>query len=118
MKKCFLVTLVVGGSLFMSSCTEDIYNPDKVKEDYEQNFVDLFGEIDPNQDWNVAELKSVTVDPGSSTEVQIYAKNGDVYKLVGDYKEVSGTRTLTFDGAKGVDDFYAQYADLDSETAR
>ena len=90
----------------MSSCTEDIYNPDKVKEDYEQNFVDLFGEIDPNQDWNVAELKSVTVDPGSSTEVQIYAKNGDVYKLVGDYKEVSGTRTLTFDAAKGVDDFY------------
>lgn len=106
MKKNFLVTLMLVGSLFMSSCTEDIYNPDKVKEDYEQNFVDLFGEIDPNQDWNVTELKSVTVDPGSSTEVQIYAKNGDVYKLVGDYKEVSGTRTLTFDAAKGVDDFY------------
>ena len=106
MKKNFLVTLMLVGSLFMSSCTEDIYNPDKVKEDYEQNFVDLFGEIDPNQDWNVAELKSVTVDPGSSTEVQIYAKNGDVYKLVGDYKEVSGTRALTFDAAKGVNDFY------------
>ena len=106
MKKNFLVTLMLVGGLFMSSCTEDIYNPDKVKEDYEQNFVDLFGEIDPNQDWNVAELKSVTVDPGSSTEVQIYAKNGDVYKLVGDYKEVSGTRVLTFDAAKGVDDFY------------
>ena len=106
MKKNFLVTLMLVGGLFMSSCTEDIYNPDKVKEDYEQNFVDLFGEINPNQDWNVAELKSVTVEPGSSTEVQIYAKNGDVYKLVGDYKEVSGTRTLTFDAAKGVDDFY------------
>lgn len=104
MKRSFVVTLVVGG-LFMASCTEDVYNPDRIKEEYEQNFVDLFGEINPNQDWNVAELKSVTVDPGSSTEVKIYALNGDVYKLVGDYKEVSGTQTLTFDAAKGVNDF-------------
>ena len=104
MKKSFLVTFVVG-SLFMASCTEDVYNPDRIKEEYEQNFVELFGEINPNQDWNVAELKSVTVDPGSSTEVKIYALNGDVYKLVGDYKEVSGTQTLTFDAAKGVNDF-------------
>ena len=104
MKKSFLVTFVVG-SLFMASCTEDVYNPDRIKEEYEQNFVELFGEINPNQDWNVAELKSVTVDPGSSTEVKIYALNGDVYKLVGDYKEVSGTQTLPFDAAKNVNDF-------------
>ena len=68
MKKSFLVTFVVG-SLFVTSCTEDVYNPERVQEDYTQNFVELFGEINPNQDWNVAELKSVTVDPGSSTEV-------------------------------------------------
>ena len=104
MKKSFLVTFVVG-SLFAASCTEDVYNPERIQEDYAQNFVELFGEINPNQDWNVAELKSVTVDPGSSTEVQIYAFNGDVYKLVGDYKEVFGTQTLTFDAAKDVDDF-------------
>lgn len=104
MKKNFLVTLVVGG-LFMFSCTEDIYNPDKVKEDYEQNFVDLFGEINPNQDWNAAELKSVTVDPGSSTEVQIYANAGDIYKLVGNYRNVAGKQTLKFDAAKGLNDF-------------
>ena len=103
MKKSFLVTFVVG-SLFVTSCTEDVYNPERVQEDYTQNFVELFGEINPNQDWNVAELKSVTVDPGSSTEVEIYAFNGDVYKLVGDYK-VSSTQTLTFDAAKDVDDF-------------
>ena len=89
----------------MSSCTEDIYNPDKVKEDYEQNFVDLFGEINPNQDWNAAELKSVTVDPGSSTEVQIYANAGDIYKLVGNYRNVAGKKTLKFDAAKGLNDF-------------
>lgn len=104
MKKNFLVTLVVGG-LFMSSCTEDIYNPDKVKEDYEQNFVDLFGEINPNQDWNAAELKSVTVDPGSSTEVQIYAKGDYAYKLVGNFKNVSGKQALKFDAAKSLNDF-------------
>lgn len=105
MKKSFLVAFV-GGSLFMISCTEDVYNPHKVKNDYEQNFVELFGEINPNQDWNVADLKSVTVDPGTETEVKIYAKSRDVYKLVGNYQNVSGAQTLTFDAAKTVDDFY------------
>ena len=46
MKKSFLMVFVAGG-LFMASCTEDAYNPDRIKEDYEQNFVDLFGEINP-----------------------------------------------------------------------
>ena len=104
MKKSFLVTFVVG-SLFVTSCTEDVYNPERIKEDYAQNFVELFGEINPNQDWNVAELKSVTVNPGSSTEVQIYANAGDIYKLVGNYHNVVGKQTLKFDAAKNVNDF-------------
>lgn len=105
MKKSFLMVFVAGG-LFMASCTEDAYNPDRIKEDYEQNFVDLFGEINPNQDWNVAELKSVTVEPGNSTEVEIYANAGDIYKLVGNYKGISGVQTLTFDAAKNLNDFF------------
>ena len=96
----------VAGGLFMASCTEDAYNPDRIKEDYEQNFVDLFGEINPNQDWNVAELKSVTVEPGNnSTEVEIYAKGTYAYQLVGNYKSVSGKQTLKFDAPENLNDF-------------
>ena len=104
MKKSFLMVFVAGG-LFMASCTEDAYNPDRIKEDYEQNFVDLFGEINPNQDWNVAELKSVTVEPGNSTEVEIYAKGTYAYQLVGNYKSVSGKQTLKFDAPENLNDF-------------
>lgn len=104
MKKILLGTAVLGG-LFMASCTEDIYDENRVKEDYTQNFIEQFGPINENQDWNMAAQKSVTVNPGEASEVQIYAKSGDVYKLVGHYQNVSGTQTLTFDAAKGVDDF-------------
>ena len=104
MKKSFLMVFVAGG-LFMASCTEDAYNPDRIKEDYEQNFVDLFGEINPDQDWNVAELKSVTVEPGNSTEVEIYAKGTYAYQLVGNYKSVSGKQTLKFDAPENLNDF-------------
>lgn len=92
------------GVLLLASCSEDIYD-EPVQEDYSKNFIDQFGTINPNQDWNVAEVKSVTVNPGSASEVKIYAKNGVAYNLVGHYKDVSGQQTLKFDAAETCDEF-------------
>lgn len=92
------------GVLLLASCSEDIYD-EPVQEDYSKNFIDQFGTINPNQDWNVAEVKSVTVNPGSASEVKIYAKNGIAYNLVGHYKDVSGQQTLKFDAAETCDEF-------------
>lgn len=92
------------GVLLLASCSEDIYD-EPVQEDYSKNFIDQFGTINPNQDWNVAEVKSVTVNPGSASEVKIYAKNGIAYNLVGHYKDMSGQQTLKFDAAETCDEF-------------
>ena len=104
MKRFSLLFVMLGCGLLVA-CTEDVYNEERVKEDYTQHFVDLFGSIDANQDWNMAEQKSVMVEPGTVSDIRIYAKNGEINKLVGYYQEISGKQTLTFDAAKAVNDF-------------
>lgn len=104
MKRFSLLFVMLGCGLLVA-CTEDVYNEKRVKEDYTQHFVDLFGSIDANQDWNMAEQKSVMVEPGTVSDIRIYAKNGEINKLVGYYQEISGKQTLTFDAAKAVNDF-------------
>lgn len=95
------------GVLLVASCSDNIYD-EPVQENYSKDFIARFGQIDPKQDWNMAERKSVTVDPGSASRVKIYALSGDdsnVYKLVGDYQNVSGRQTLAFDALETVNDF-------------
>lgn len=103
MRKFYLIPMALG-ALTLASCSDTIYD-EPVQEEYSKDFINQFGTIDPNQDWNVAEVKSVTVNPGSASEVKIYAKNGAAYKLVGHYKDVSGEQTLKFDAAKTCDEF-------------
>ena len=103
MRKFYLIPMALG-ALTLASCSDTIYD-EPVQEEYSKDFINQFGTIDPNQDWNVAEVKSVTVNPGSASEVKIYAKNGAVYKLVGHYKDVSGEQTLKFDAMKTCDEF-------------
>lgn len=97
------ICLLLVGVAMLSSCTDNIFDRPKI-EDYTKSYMTLFGEIDPNQDWNMAERKSITVDAGGSN-VKIYAKSRAAYTLVGDYDNVSGTQDLEFDAAKGVNDF-------------
>lgn len=69
-----------------------------------QNFKDVFGEIDHNNDWNLVERGTVTVTASQSSRVKIYANTFGTYKLVGDYQNVVGTRTLGFDMVEGTTD--------------
>lgn len=72
-----------------------------VKENYTREFIKEFGTINPNQDWNVVEQKNVTINTTSPVDVIIYEKQDGKYKLAADYKAVSGSKTITFDGMEG-----------------
>lgn len=102
MRKIYFATMILG-SLFTVSCSENIYD-EPAQEEYSQNFIQMFGLIDKDQDWNTAGQKSVTVT-GADSEVKVYAKSDDVYKLVGHYQNVANGQELTFDAQKDVDDF-------------
>lgn len=100
LKVCFLLL----GVMVFASCTDSIFDRPHI-EDRTKAYMKMFGEIDPKQDWNMAERKSITVDAGGSSNVKIYAKSRAAYVQVADYQNVSGTQELGFDAARDVDDF-------------
>ena len=81
--------------------------------DYDNGFTDKelqfikdfkaeFGEIDSQQDWNLAERTKVTVTTSRTSNVKIYALMGGEYCIVGDYHDVQGQRELGIDILEGV----------------
>ncbi len=100
--KTFLGIALAAGSLVSCSVEDNTSEASQIMEDYTRNFIKQFGSIDPNQDWNVVEQKNVTVDLASPSHVKIYEKQGGVYRLAADYKDVT-KKTITFDGLEGDD---------------
>ena len=113
MKKFIFQTMLLSGAL-LASCSDDIMEA-PVQEDYAKSFVELFGPVHPDQDWNMAAQKSVTVNPGSANEVKIYADNGNGYQLAGHFTNVSGTQTFKFDALEKADKFIVVVGSMSKE---
>ena len=88
-------------SLMVAGCSDydNGYDTNAIK--FAQDFRKTFGDIDPEQDWNLAERQFVTVSTQTESEVKIYAKVDDAYAIVGDYEGIKGTRTLGYDVVEG-----------------
>lgn len=87
----------------LTACSDYDNGYDEKKISFEKEFVNAFDDIDPEQDWNMAERAFVTVTTGSASRVKIYALLGGTYCIVGDYSNVSGTRELGFDMLEGTE---------------
>ena len=88
-------------SLGVASCSDYDNGYDAASIKFAQEFRKTFGDIDPEQDWNLAERGTVTVSTMKESEVKIYALTGDEYTIVGDYEGVKGTQVLGFDMVEG-----------------
>lgn len=90
---CFAVMSLV-------SCQDEDYGytTSEIKSaKYAKDFRNFFGDIDPEQDWNLATRGTVTVAAAPGSEIKVYAKMDGTYKIVGDYENFSGNETLNFD---------------------
>lgn len=73
--------LFFAGAMALTSCNRetDLYNPYATMEDYSNNWNDKFGNVDENQDWNMAEKVTATFNLSEITNdecsVNIYSKN-------------------------------------------
>ena len=65
------------------------------------DFKSIYSDVDPTQDWNLAERAKVTVTTSRPSNIKIYAKTNGTYSLVGNYSDVSGTQTLGIDVIEG-----------------
>ncbi len=61
------------------------------------------GNVDPEQDWNLAQQASVTVKVSTESQIRVYASDGNNYKIVAN-KSISGTQTIFFDVVEGCED--------------
>jgi hypothetical protein len=112
---------LIAMTLFCNSCSRDIaYDSDYTKNQFEQNFISTFGEIDPLQDWKTIQNNKVTVAAnfGGSEEytVGIYQDdplfNASKCGLLAMGKVTDGSSTsLTFDGAIAQSRYYAALFD-------
>lgn len=101
-----MIPLAIVSLVAFNSCSKDkdLYEGNTVKSQYEENWKNTFGTIDPTQDWNEATRGSVTVTLEKSNTVSIYASVDGTYKLVGKFADISGTQELKFDMPKGTED--------------
>ncbi len=107
MKQSFklLSLLALGTSVMTITGCQDYDLGLSVEEiQYKKNFTNLFGEIDAEQTWNLAQKSAITVTPGASSTIKIYAMNGATYQLVAKYDDVQSTRTLQFDAVAGTNE--------------
>lgn len=84
----------------MASCSvEEQELP--AEELYTRAFYKEFGLVDKNQDWNVVEQKSITINTNSPAHVKVYEMQNNEYRLAADYENVTDGQTITFDGTEG-----------------
>ena len=88
-------------ALSVASCSDydNGYTESAIK--FQEAFKETFGDIDPEQDWNMAERATVTVNTGRESNIKIYALSGDSYSIVGNYQGVIGQRELGVDVIEG-----------------
>ena len=101
-------------SLMVAGCSDydNGYDSNAIK--FNEEFRKAYGDIDPEQDWNLAERGTVTVSTQKESEVKIYVFSGGEYYLVGDYQGVKNTQMLGFDMVEGTSSILV----TDGETAQ
>ena len=93
--------MVCAGALTLAGCSDydNGYNENAIK--FNEAFKETFGDIDPDQDWNLAERATVTVSTQTTSDIKIYALRGDQFAIVGNYEGISGTQMLGVDVVEG-----------------
>ena len=100
------VLVLATSCLLMTSCVIDKRELVSEVDQYNKEFVSVFGETDPNHTWCMVENKKVEVNLNKPSQVKVYVKAGQNYHLAADYENVSGKQQLSFDAPMGCKDVY------------
>lgn len=100
------VLVLATSCLLATSCVIDKREIVPAVDKYNEEFVKVFGETDPNHTWSMVENKKVEVNLTKPSNVKVYVKAGKDYHLAADYKDVSGNQQLSFDAPMGCEDVY------------
>lgn len=100
--KTILGVALAASTLVSCSVEDDNTTQTSTSESYARDFIKTFGTINPKQNWNMVEQKSINIDVDVPTQVKVYELQGGEYRLAANYSNVT-KQTITFDGVKGDD---------------
>lgn len=124
MKKGFFYVVALSGTL-LSSCTdhENLYDSDYARKQYEANWKETMGNVDPNQTWNTAASRSASVSVNYGTNgiytVKMYTSDPrnvlvDSY-LLAEYSVKDGNSvTFSFDSPSDLKSVYVACVDAEN----
>lgn len=101
MNKTFKFLPLVAATAALAGCQDYDLGLTSEEIQFKKNFEAVYGHVDPYQDWNLVTRAAVTVTPGNSSDIRIYAAVNGSYKIVGHYSDVTSTRTLGIDVVEG-----------------
>lgn len=99
--------LFFAGAMALTSCNRetDLYNPYATMEDYSNNWNDKFGNVDENQDWNMAVCNSINVVVDGTAKASIYSKGTETSRLLAE-ATISGSQIMKFDATEDLKEVY------------
>ena len=95
-------------AILMCSCSKNFdfsLQQETVTDEYAKGWQEAFGDIDSNQDWNLATQRTITVSVAEQSEVNIYTKGLDKSYLLAK-STVNGTADIKFDARKDLAEVY------------
>lgn len=99
---------MAASAIFMCSCSKNFdfsLQQETVTDEYAKGWENAFGDIDSNQDWNLATQRTITVSVAEQSEVNIYTKGLDKSYLLAK-STVNGTADIKFDARKDLAEVY------------
>ncbi len=103
-KKLFWGALCLGSLTFTNCRNEDVYlAEDATVAKYNQAFKEVFGDFDPNTNWNMAIAHDLKVTTPTSGTISVYSDYDNQWHIVARYDVKPGTTTISFDLPAGVE---------------
>ena len=101
---------IAAAAAIMSSCSREVelINPNQVVQDYSNGWDNKFGNIDENQDWNLATTATVNINLTAigATSVEVYSSLPGSANSTKMAEFSLGTANMAFDIAKGTSTVY------------
>ena len=98
-----LLPLAGAVALVLAGCTDQVPEIPN-SELYTREWVKTFGTINGAHDWNNATRGSVDVDAPAGSDIRVTAEIGGKEYLLAHYADISGSRKISFDMPRGVNE--------------
>lgn len=114
-----VMVAIAATATIVSSCSSDsdVYNPNAIVEQYEKDWINQFGEIDPNQTWNTSESVTIDVTSDKAGTIKVYTASplcNDVAPLITQSVNAGQTVSLPVAKPQSAERLYVVYYDANN----